>query len=30
MIIEGGKPMQWQDGSHTIHHLFAEAKKRFY
>ena len=30
LIFEGGEPMLWRDGSHTIYDLIAEAKKRFY
>jgi MoaA/NifB/PqqE/SkfB family radical SAM enzyme len=30
LILEGGEPMLWRDGSHTIYDLVAEAKKRFY
>lgn len=28
-ILEGGEPMLWKDGTHTIHELVREAKKRF-
>ncbi len=29
LIIEGGEPLLWRDGEHTIHDLVAEARRRF-
>ncbi len=29
LIFEGGEPMLWRDGDHTIHDLVAEARQRF-
>ncbi len=30
VVFEGGEPLLWQDGNHTIHHVIAEAKRRFF
>jgi Fe-coproporphyrin III synthase len=30
VIFEGGEPMLWKDGPWTIHHVVAEAKKKFF
>ena len=30
VVFEGGEPMLWRDGVHTIHDVVAEARKRFF
>lgn len=30
VIFEGGEPMLWRDGEHTIHEVIKQAKKRFF
>lgn len=30
VVFEGGEPLLWRDGDHTIHDVVAEAKKRFF
>jgi Fe-coproporphyrin III synthase len=30
VIFEGGEPMLWQDGAHTIHDVVTAAKKKFF